>query len=88
MHNDYAGARINVAKEARWEAVFEWRHAQKFAVLNWHHGKTMRDGYFQCKMDNEFENPWSYGEDILMVRDEGVRLGLIREPKEAREATS
>lgn len=24
------------------------------------------------------ENPWGYGDDILIVRDEGVRLGLIR----------
>lgn len=37
-------------------------------------------------MDNGFENPWGYGDDILIVRDEGVRLGLIRKPEEQREA--
>ncbi|WP_338580251.1 hypothetical protein [Pseudomonas sp. ML2-2023-6] len=49
-------------------------------------GKTMRYGYFQPTMDNGFENPWGYGDDILIVRDEGVRLGLIRKPDVQQEA--
>jgi len=39
-------------------------------------GKTMRSGYFQPEMDNGFENPWGYGEDILKVRAAAIRLGL------------
>lgn len=46
----------------------------------------MRYGYFQPVMDNGFENPWGYGDDILIVRDDGVRLGLIRKPGEQKKA--
>lgn len=27
-----------------------------------------------------FRNPWNYGNDIVIVRDEGPRLGLIKPP--------
>ena len=39
-------------------------------------GTQMRAAYFQPEMDNGFENPWGYGDDILKVREAAVRLGL------------
>ena len=42
----------------------------------------MRYGYFQPTMSKGFENPWGYGEDILIVRNEVAHLGLIRRPLE------
>lgn len=45
-----------------------------------HIGSLLRHGYFQPVMDNGFKNPWGYEEDILLVRDAGVRLGLICAP--------
>ena len=39
-------------------------------------GSTMRAGYFQPEMDNGFGNPWGYGEDILIVKDAAIKLGL------------
>ena len=39
-------------------------------------GATMRAEYFQADMGNGFSNPWGYGEDILIVRDAAIRLGL------------
>jgi len=39
-------------------------------------GETMRAEYFQPEMGNGFKNPWGYGEDILIVRDAAIRLGL------------
>lgn len=39
-------------------------------------GSQMRADYFQPTMNNGFGNPWGYGEDILIVRDAAVRLGL------------
>lgn len=39
----------------------------------------MRYGYFQPVIDNGFESSWGY-DDILLVRDAGVRLGLITPP--------
>lgn len=39
-------------------------------------GQTLRAGYFQPVMDNGFNNPWGYGEDILKVQDAAIRLGI------------
>jgi len=39
-------------------------------------GKTMRKEYFQTDMDNGFKNPWGYGEDILIVKEAAIRLGV------------
>jgi len=39
-------------------------------------GKTMSAEYFQPDMGNRFKNPWGYGDDIFIVRDAAVRLGL------------
>ena len=89
LFDDYTGARINVAKEGYWDGFSHGGTLKSLAgsigrfVLN---GATMRYGYFQQIMDNVFENPWGYGEDILIVRDEGVRLGLIRKPVDVQEA--
>ncbi len=83
FHDDYTGKRMNVTKEGRWDG-FSHGGTLKWLVgaLGKHvlQGTTMRYGYFQPKMDNGFENPWGYGEDILLVRDAGVRLGLIVAP--------
>ena len=89
LFDDYTGARINVVKEGRWEGFSHGGTLKSLAgsigafVLS---GKTMRYGYFQPTMDNGFGNPWGYGDDILIVRDEGVRLGLIRKPDVQQEA--
>jgi len=89
LFDDYTGARINTAKEGRWDGFSHGGtlkslvgSVSKFVL----EGSTMRYGYFQPTMDNGFENPWGYDEDILIVRDEGVRLGLIRKPAEQQEA--
>ena len=39
-------------------------------------GEKMRAGYFLPDYGNGFKNPWGYGNDILIVRDAAVRLGL------------
>ena len=89
LFDDYTGARINVAKQGEWDGFSHGGTLQSLArsigkfVLS---GAPMRYGYFQPTMDNDFENPWGYGDDILIVRDEGVRLGLIRKPVEVQEA--
>ncbi|MCL6701125.1 hypothetical protein [Pseudomonas sp. T1.Ur] len=89
LHDDYTSARVNVAKEGEWDG---FSHGGTLKSLVGSIGRfvlddsKMRYGYFQPKMDNGFENPWGYGDDILIVRDEGVRLGLIRKPAEAQEA--
>lgn len=81
MFDDYTGARINVVKEGRWEGFSHGGTLKSLAgsigafVLS---GKTMRYGYFQPTMDNGFGNPWGYGDDILIVRDEGVRYVIRR----------
>lgn len=89
FHDDYTGARINTSKEGRWEG-FSHGGTLKWLVsaLGKHvlTGSTMRYGYFQPTMDNGFENPWGYDDDILLVRDAGVRLGLIRPPAKKLEA--
>ena len=89
LFDDYTGGRINITKEGPWDSFSHGAPLMSLAgsigafVLS---GKTMRYGYFQPTMDNGFENPWGYGDDILIVRDEGVRLGLIRKPDVQQEA--
>lgn len=89
LFDDYTGARINITKEGPWDSFSHGAPLMSLAgsigafVLS---GKTMRYGYFQPTMDNGFENPWGYGDDILILRDEDVRLGLIRKPDVQQEA--
>ena len=89
LFDDYTGGRINITKEGPWDSFSHGAPLMSLAgsigafVLS---GKTTRYGYFQPTMDNGFENPWGYGDDILIVRDEGVRLGLIRKPDVQQEA--
>lgn len=89
LFDDYTGARINISKEGRWDGFSHGGALKSLAgaigafVLN---GSTTRYGYFQPTMDNGFENPWGYGDEILIVRNEGVRLGLIRNPAAQLEA--
>ncbi|NWD74805.1 hypothetical protein HX890_11885 [Pseudomonas gingeri] len=88
IHDDYTGARINTAKEGSWEGFSHGGTLKGLIGSIGKHvltGKTMRYGYFQVTMDNGFENPWGYGEDIQIVRDAGVRLGLINAPAEVSE---
>lgn len=89
LHDDYTGARINAAKEGRWESFSHGGTLKSLLTSIGEHvltGKTMRFGYFQPKMDNGFENPWGYRGDLLLVRDAGVRLGLIKPPALNTEA--
>ena len=82
LFDDYTGKRINIAKEGRWEGFSHGGTLKSLLQSIGRHvlcGSMMRYGYFQPLMANGFENPWGYGDDILTVRDEGVRLGLIRE---------
>ena len=44
-------------------------------------GETMTSTYFQPEMRNGFKNPWGYGEDILIVRDAAIRLGIAQNPE-------
>lgn len=83
FHDYYTGARINTAKEGYWKGFTSGGTLKGLVEsLAGHvlHGKHMRYGYFQPKMDNGFENPWGYDDDILLVRAAGVRLGLIIPP--------
>lgn len=86
LFDDYTGDRINTAKDGRWDGfshggTLKWlvESLREFVLK----GSMMRYGYFQPEMDNGFNNPWGYGDDILIVRDDGVRLGLIRKPADA-----
>jgi hypothetical protein len=89
LYDDYTGARINTAKDGQWDG-FSHGGTLKGLVESLRDfvlkGSNMRYGYFQPEMDNGFNNPWGYGADILIVRDEGVRLGLIKLPVEQLEA--
>lgn len=80
FHDNYTGQRINVAKEGSWDG-FSHGGTLKWLVgaIGKHvlTGSEMRYGYFQPVMDNGMENPWGYDDDILLVRDAGVRLGMI-----------
>ncbi|ARB27261.1 hypothetical protein HX787_27470 [Pseudomonas tolaasii] len=89
LFDDYTGDRINVTRQGPWDGFSHGGTLKSLVgsigsfVLS---GKMMLYGYFQPVMDNGFENPWGYGDDILIVRDEGVRLGLIRKPEDRKEA--
>lgn len=41
-------------------------------------GVTMKAEYFQLDMDSRFKKPWRYGEDILMLHDTAIKLGIAR----------
>lgn len=41
-------------------------------------GETFRKEYFQADMGNGFKNPWGYGEDMLIVKEAAVRLGIAK----------
>lgn len=90
LFDDYTGARINVTREGPWDGFSHGGTLKSLVgsigsfVLR---GRTMRYGYFQPAMDNGFENPRGYGNDILIVRNEGVRLVLIRKPEEQKLAS-
>ncbi|HEX8590695.1 hypothetical protein [Pseudomonas sp.] len=91
LHDDYTGKQINTAKEGRWDGFSHGGTLKSLVGSIARHvldGSTMRFGYFQPKMDNGFENPWGYGDDILAVRAEGVRLGLIKAPAQPVEAAA
>lgn len=80
FHDNYTGKRINVAKVGEWDGFSNGGTLKWLVSAIGKHvltGSTMRHGYFQPTMDNGFENPWGYNDDILLVRDAGVRLGLI-----------
>jgi len=39
-------------------------------------GLTMKADYFQLEMDNKFKKTWGYGEDILILHDIAIKLGI------------
>ncbi|MGF6282279.1 hypothetical protein ABH908_000237 [Pseudomonas frederiksbergensis] len=83
FHDDFTSARLNVSREGYWDGFSHGGTLKSLLGSVGKHiltGKTMRYGYFQPKMDNGFENPWGYDDDILLVCDAGVRLGLITPP--------
>lgn len=83
FHDDYTSARLNVEREGDWDGFSHGGTLRSLIKSLGAHvltGKTMRYGYFQPTMENGFENPWGYDDDILLVRDAGVRLGLIHPP--------
>jgi len=41
-------------------------------------GLTMKADYFQLEMDSRFKKPWRYGEDILILHDTAIKLGIAR----------
>jgi len=41
-------------------------------------GVTMKAEFFQPEMDRKFKKPWGYGEDILLIRDVAIQLGIAR----------
>lgn len=84
FHDSYTDAKINVSREGHWNGFSNGGTLQavlksigKFVLT----GSTMRYSYFQPIMPNGFENPWGYDDDILLVRDAGVRLGLLKKPE-------
>ena len=83
FHDDYTGQQINIAKEGDWAGFSHGGTLKGLLQSIGRHvltGSLLRHGYFQPVMDNGFKNPWGYEEDILLVRDAGVRLGLICAP--------
>ncbi|MDE1464814.1 hypothetical protein [Spartinivicinus poritis] len=41
-------------------------------------GHQLRANYFQPDMGNGFRNPWGYGDDILIVKEAALRLGIAK----------
>ena len=41
-------------------------------------GVTMKAEWFQLEVDNNLTKPWGYGEDILIIRDIAIKLGIAR----------
>ena len=39
-------------------------------------GEMMRAEYFQSDMGNGFKNPWGYDEDLGIVKEAAIRLGI------------
>ncbi|MFU2936905.1 hypothetical protein ACM7NO_26475 [Pseudomonas aeruginosa] len=85
FHDDYTGQRINISKEGDWAGFSHGGTLKGLLQSIGRHvlaGSRLRHGYFQPVMDNGFNNPWGYEEDILLVRAAGIRLGLVSAPAE------
>lgn len=85
FHDDYTGQRINIAKEREWTGFSHGGTLKGLLQSIGRHvltGSLLRHGYFQPVMNNGFENPWGYEEDILLVGAAGIRLGVVSAPAE------
>lgn len=84
FHDDYTGAQINTARDGRWAGFSHGGTLKMLLSSIGHYVLTgtgrLRYGYFQPAQDGRLHNPWGYGDDILLVREAGVRLGLIAAP--------
>lgn len=43
-------------------------------------GALMNAEYFLPERPSGFGNPWGYGDDILIVREAAIKLGIARNP--------
>ena len=41
-------------------------------------GVVMKAEHFQLEIDSRFKKPWGYGEDILILHDIAIKLGIAR----------
>ncbi len=41
-------------------------------------GAPMKAEHFQPEMDRRCKKPWGYGEDILILHDTAIKLGIAR----------
>ena len=41
-------------------------------------GTQLKAAYFQPDMGYGFRNPWGYGDDILIVKEAALRLGVAK----------
>jgi len=41
-------------------------------------GVPMKAEYFKLEMDRKLKKPWGYGEDILILHDTAIKLGIAR----------
>lgn len=81
----YTKKRINTHKESRWDGFTSGGTLKSFieALRNFViEGRKLNLNYFIEKPSNEYSlggHPWAYGEDLDIVRNKGVELGIINQ---------
>lgn len=77
----YTKKRIYTHKHGRWNG-FTSGGTMKSLIVNLRDfittGDTLSAAYFQPDMGNGFKNPWGYGEDILIVKQSAIELGIAK----------